>query len=82
MGNQNDIKKKQKKNYVEFKSCKNNWTKAELISLDRLNKATLKLSSGELIHRTTRTGFRWGVTKKIRKRGAFSWLKRSGSQEL
>jgi len=68
MENQKDTKKKQKKNYIEFKSCKNKWTKAELISLDRLNKATLKLVSGELIHRTTRTGFRWGVCRKVRKR--------------
>ena len=69
MVNQNDTKKKHKKNYVEYKSCKKNWTKAELISLDRLNKATLKLSSGELIKRTTRVGFRWGVTKKVRRKG-------------
>lgn len=62
------FKPQPKKNYVEYKPCRGPWTKAELISVDKLNRAKLRLISGEIIHHTTLKGFHWGIIKKKKKK--------------
>lgn len=59
--------KKNKHQYIEFKSNRNKWTKAELIGLKGMNKAIIKLIDGQIIRRSTVKKFRWGITKKVRK---------------
>lgn len=61
-------KKKNKRNYIEFKSNRNKWTKAELIELNGFNEAKVKLESGQIIVRSTVKKFRWGITKKVRRK--------------
>jgi hypothetical protein len=61
-------KKKNKRQFIEFKSNRNKWTRAELIKLNGFNKAEVKLESGEIITRSTVKKFRWGITKKVRRK--------------
>lgn len=57
-----------KKVMVEYKPHRGHWKKAELIRLDRFDCAVLKLETGEIIKRNPLVKFRWGVTKKKRKK--------------
>jgi len=59
--------KKRKHQYIEFKSNRNKWTKAELIRLETMNYAIIKLPDGQIIKRSTVKKFRWGITKKVKK---------------
>lgn len=62
------IKPKEKKFVIEYKPHRGTWKRAELLNSDKLDKVVLRLEDGNIVRRTSLRNFRWGPTKKKKRK--------------